>query len=170
MKPLLILGLAGILAPWAAADVHRIEEVGVELAVPADWRHDASDDFGYVIRPPSPAHPQQKVRVHNTSHQAATALEASRLAQEKINKGRDEKDWRYQRIIDEKEIRTASGLAGCRSSVEAYLHRYYFQRPDGSFFCVCVYHRNNPAFAGTAEEWILKTLRLLPRSSEQEAR
>ncbi len=132
----------------------------MSLTIPDGWTHDDTDQWGCVLKPSSAGY--NKIRIHNSHHKAPGPLEASRLANENTNKGRTENDFRFQPIVDEKGVVTVSCIIGYRSTIgkPAYLHRYYFQRPDQSFFCVCVYFNGDMAFAEACEKMILQTLRL----------
>ena len=164
MRPILIfVFLFAGAAILKATQTFTVEDVGVSIRVPDDWRHDETDTFGYVLRPINDT--KRKIRIHLTAHKNISPEEAVKRSAEKIKEIRNERTHGPEDILSSKPLTTASSIKGQKAIVgqqgidgPSYLDRYYFERPDGRIFCVCVYHFSDPTFSRDAEEVIMETL------------
>lgn len=166
MKHFLILTfLFASIAILKATQTFIVEDVGVSIRVPDNWKHDETDTFGYVLRPGSDA--RQKIRIHLTAHKNISPEEAVKRSAAKIKEIRNEKKHGPEDILSSTQVTTASGINGQKAIVgqqgidgPPYLDRYYFEMPDGRIFCVCVYHYGDPTFSRNAGKIIMETLSL----------
>lgn len=165
--PVLIACLLSLLTPLIASEKFKVEEAGVSITFPDGWKHDAEDTFGFVIQPPTQNTKPKKVRIHMTAHQGITLEAAIQKGINHTNELKEKEKQPPEKLIRSTPVATHSGIKGQKATIgdesadgHAYLNRYYFLKPDGSIFCVCVYFYGEPAFEKQAEESILKSLTL----------
>jgi hypothetical protein len=147
-----------------AAQIFSVNEVGITISMPDDWIHDANDSFGFLIRPSKEE--RKKIRLHDTQHKNISAEEAVLRAVEMIKKTREKNEVEPEYLLGSSPVITKSGIKGHKAILgtagltgPSYLHRYYFEKPDGKIFCACVYHLGDAAFAESSEKNILETLK-----------
>ena len=165
MKKLLALTASTLLPILPAFTDQTLtdRDVGISIDVPDDWTHDQADQFGYAIRPK--AEQKEKIRIHLTAHNGVSPEKAIDLGAAKVNEIRARRGLPPEKILSQKPIKTKSGLVGeaaeiAQSGEKSYLTRIYIQRPDGTIFCVCIYHYGNMKFAKEAKSRILGSIRI----------
>jgi len=166
MKSLLaILAFFGAAAFGMAAQIISVDDVGVTIEIPDNWKQSDKDTFGVVVAPAIGGN--KKIRIHLTEHKGIPAAEAVQRSSDIIDDIRKEKGQRPEHIVSSTPITTKTGIEGQKAIVgqqgvlgAPYLNRYYFERPDGRIFCVCVYHYGDPKFSADAEQMIIATLSL----------
>jgi len=156
--------LVGV-CPLRADETFAVKDVGVSITFPDGWRHDDTDHFGFLIHPPGDV--RQKVRIHLTGHKGQTLEEAILKASEKVNGDKKNSNRPPEKILHSEPVVTKSGIPGRVASIAPdardstpYLDRYYFLKPDGDIFCVCVYLYDDPEFGKRCRGLILDTLTL----------
>jgi hypothetical protein len=147
-----------------AAQTFTVVDVGISISMPDDWIHDSKDSFGFLIHPAN--EDRKKIRLHYTEYKGISAEEAMLRAVEKIKKIREENKNDTEHLLGSVPITTKSGIKGQKATLgtagvagPSYLDRYYFEKPDGKIFCVCVYHLGDAAFAEASEKNIVETLK-----------
>lgn len=162
---LVLLAFFGATSLCIAAQTITVGDVGVSIEVPDDWKQSEKDTFGTVIAPAKEEN--KKIRIHLTAHKGIPAAEAVQGSAEKIDEIRSDRGHRPEQVISSTPIMTQTGISGQKAVVgqqgidgPPYLNRYYFERPDGRIFCVCVYHYGDPKFSSDAEQMIIATLSL----------
>ena len=166
MKTFLVLhALFGATSVGIAAQIITVDDVGVSIEIPDDWMRSEKDTFGTAIAPKGEEN--KKIRIHLTAHKGIPPAEAVQRSAEKIDEIRSERGHRPEHVISFTPITTETGISGQKAIVgqqgidgPPYLNRYYFERPDGRIFCVCVYHYGDPRFSSDAEQMIIATLSL----------
>ena len=167
MKPscLILFALFAASSFTFAPQTILVPDVGVSLRIPDDWKQNENDKFGIVICPATEE--KKKIRIHLTAHKGMPAKEAVQRCLDKINEARIAKGQAPEAIISSTPITTRTGIAGQKAIfgqqddlATAYLNRYYFERPDGRLFCVCVYHYGDLKFSADAERMIITGLTL----------
>lgn len=156
-----------LLTPLLAAEKFGVKDTGVSITFPDDWKHDAEDTFGFVIQPPTQNTKPKRVRIHMTVYQGITLEAAIQKEINHINELRAKQKQPPEKVIRSTPVTTRSGIKGQKATIgdesadgHAYLNRYYFLKPDGTIFCVCVYFYRDPVFEKLAEERILESLTL----------
>ena len=162
---LVLLAFLGTTSLCIAAQTITVDDVGVSIEIPDDWKQSDKDTFGTVVSPAS--EDNKKIRIHLTAHKGIPAAEAVQRSAEKIEEIRNEKGQRPEQLVSSTPIRTKTGIEGQKAIIghegllaAPYLNRYYFEQPDGRIFCVCVYHYGDPKFSADAEQMIIATLSL----------
>lgn len=167
MKILLfILALFAIGAiPAYASQILTVEDVGVSIVVPDDWKHDSTDTFGFLIRPEGEKN--KKIRIHLTGHKGISPAEAVQHGLEKVNETREKKNHPPEIILSSEPLTTKSGIMGQKAEVgqqgsnrPSYLTRIYFTKENGRIFCTCIYHYGDMDFSREAEKKIIESLEL----------
>ncbi|MEO8206702.1 MAG: hypothetical protein ABI615_11015 [Chthoniobacterales bacterium] len=165
MKSILTIALVWISAcSVLCAKTFVVRDVGVSITCPREWKHDAKDKFGFVIKGVGKG---QKIRIHLTSYKDISTKDAAAISLEKINKKRTAARQPDEMVYSNTEITTLSGLQGTRNTIgsgsnpnDAYLNRCYFKLSDGRIFCVCVYFGRDRTFEKEADDVIRETLKL----------
>jgi hypothetical protein len=149
-----------------ASEIFTIDEIGASVSFPNGWKHDTDDTFGFLIRPPD-KDGKGKIRIHATEYKGISPEKAVERSVEKVNEIRKDQKLHSERLFGSTPITTQSGIKGQKAIIgpegsdsKPYLNRYYFQKPDGSIFCICVYFFGNLSFAKQSEESIIESLRL----------
>jgi hypothetical protein len=149
--------------PMQAAQTFTVSDVGITISMPDDWIHDAKDSFGFLIHPVKEE--RKKIRLHLTAHKGITAEEAVLRAVKKIKEIREKNKNGPEHLLGSVPVTTQSGIKGQKAILgtagpkgPSYLDRYYFEKPDGKIFCVCVYHLGDVVFSRSAEKSIIETL------------
>ncbi|MEO6054075.1 MAG: hypothetical protein ABIP97_08700 [Chthoniobacterales bacterium] len=164
MKSILTIALVWVSAcSVLCAKTFVVPEVGVSITCPNGWKHDAKDNFGFVIKV---VDKRQKIRIHLTNHKDITTKAAAAISLEWINKRKVGTHHADDVVYSNTEITTLSGLQGTRNTIgsgsnpeDAYLNRCYFKLPDGRIFCVCIYFYKDKAFEKEADDVIRETLK-----------
>lgn len=166
MKPLLVLfAVVSTLAFAHAAQVITAKEAGVTIEVPDNWKINENASFGIAVAPAQEKH--KKLRLHLTAHKGVSAEEALQRSAQKIGEFKKASNQRPESILSVTPVTAKSGIRGQKAAVcqqgnsKPYLDRYYFERPDGRIFCVCVYHYGDSEFSEKSEKMILFTLSLM---------
>lgn len=156
-----------LLTPLIAAEKFSVKAAGVSIIMPDGWKHDAEDTFGFVIQPPTQNTKPKRVRIHMTVHQGITPEAAIQKGVNHINEIKGRTKQPPEKAIRSTPVTTRSGIKGQKATIgdesadgNAYLNRYYFLKPDGTIFCVCVYFYRDPIFEKEAEESIIESLTL----------
>jgi hypothetical protein len=130
---------------------------------------DTKDTFGLVLAPPNEQH--KKIRIHLTAHKGIRPEEAVQRSADKIDEIKKEAGHPPEQILSSNPIQTKSGIRGQKAIVgqqgidgPPYLNRYFFERPDGRIFCVCVYHHGDLTFSNDAEQIIISSLCLTEKN------
>jgi len=158
----------------ASAEPFEISEYGFSIEMPAGWKHDSGDKFGFVVYDPQSPHKTRKIRIHKASGAATTPEAQVLVSLASVNKQREGKHpleiIRYQKAVVSK-----SGLRGYMAahgvtpndgfvdqSMQPYINHYYFGSPSGGIVCICAYltGADNETEA-TMEAQILTTLKPL---------
>jgi|GEM_PF-3071600 len=139
-------------------------KTGVSLRAPDGWVEQTPADFGFVILPHADEK-SKKLRIHSLTIKAGTPAEAIVTNFEKTNAARIKGGHAAERLLESSPVITDSGIKGHKillavGDAPPYLARYYFQKPDQTFFCTCVYFYGDNGFLKLAEDSILKTLML----------
>lgn len=163
----IILCFLALLIPLSASEKFTISAAGVTITFPDGWKHDTEDTFGFVIKPPTQNTKPKRIRIHTTIHQGITLEAAIQKGINRVNELGEKKKQPPEKLIRSTPITTRSGIKGQKATIgdestdgNAYLNRYYFLKPDGSIFCVCVYFYRDPIFEKQAEETIIESLAL----------
>lgn len=164
MKPFLVLlAIVPTLASVHATQVITAGEAGVTIEVPDDWKVNENDPLGLAMAPAQEKH--KKLRLHLTAYKGVSAEEALQRSAQRIGEFKKAKNQRPEHILSITPVTTKSGIRGQKAVVsdqgQPYLDRYYFERPDGRIFCVCVYHYGDSEFSEKSEKMILFTLSLM---------
>lgn len=162
---LVLLGLFGATSFCIAAQIITVDDVGVSIVIPDDWIRSEKDTFGTLIAPRGEEN--KKIRIHLTAHKGIPPAEAVQRSAEKIDEIRSERGHKPEQVISSTPLASETGISGQKAIVgqrgidgPPYLNRYYFERPDGRIFCVCVYHYGDPKFSSDTEQMIVATLSL----------
>lgn len=165
MKILLVFLMGSVISVSVslADQTLNIEDVGVSVVVPDDWRHDETDSFGYLIRPEGEEY--KKVRLHLVGDRSRTPEESARNGMDRGNALRAKENLPLERILSSAPVVTESGIKGVkvevgsqRTDATSYIAKMYLQKTDGHVFCVCIYHYGDSVFLEKAEAIILKTM------------
>lgn len=165
MRPFFLFFLPLFLATTAPAEqTFQIPTLALSLRLPDGWTHDEKDQFGYVIHPVGDQ--RHKARIHLTAYKNCTLQEALQKSADSVAKMRRERGHPPEYILSTTPLTTKSGLKGLQQIIgdtkaisSAYLQRNYFQKSDGTIFCVCVYFFGDNTFAKECETSIINSLR-----------
>ena len=165
------LGMAVFFLAAYPAVLFDIPEIGVSLAAPEGWEHNAKDDFGYVVVPPEGQQAPngvRKIRLHVTSSEAGDLTKQLELgidrATEKSPKG-SSADRKH--FLGASPVRTAGGIEGVKGafgtreedgSIRPTINKYYFKNKAGKIICVYAYVYGPAEFAAEYERIILEGL------------
>lgn len=169
------LGLAVFFLATAPAVLFDIPKVGMALAAPAGWEHNAKDEFGYVIMPPEDQQSPnrgRKLRLHVTSSEAEDLTKQLELGVDRVTE-KSPKGGSADRkhFLGAAPVRTVGGIEGVKGafgtreedgSIRTTIDKYYFKNEAGKIICVCAYVYGPPELAAEYERIILEGLMYWP--------
>jgi len=157
------LFIATICPTWAT---QRFTDhiTGASLTLPNGWTLERPTAFGYALIP-SEGEKQKRIRIHPSTEVAPDPETAVTEAHQRLAALRRKNNHPAELILSSSPVVAASGLRGHKLIIgyegqKGHLARIYFQKPDQSYFCTCIYYAGDEAFLRLCEDAILKSLEI----------